>query len=254
MPTIKQKDVFPATDVPWSQGVKVYNNSGSSIASNDIVYASGRRGLHMEVTAADADAAVSSLGNLFVARHEIPDGEYGHVLPWKVEADVDTSAAAVAGQAIYLSGTAGGWSISAPTSGTKARVGTVLEVNATTGAVLIAPALSWADAGGSSLTVADPGTGAAIPLNSSAYIALTTGGSGETNTLAIPQFVGQELVLALDTDGGGNRVVTASQAINATGDTVMTFADAGDAIELTAITVGGALRWRVMGNEGVALS
>lgn len=102
--------------------------------------------------------------------------------------------------------------------------------------------------------LADPGDAAAIPVTRSASIAFTTGGSGETGTLAIPAYVGQLLSLTLDVDGGGDRVVTAASAINQTGNTIMTFADAGDHITLIGVQVAGAPVWRILANDGVALS
>lgn len=104
------------------------------------------------------------------------------------------------------------------------------------------------------IALADPGDAAAIPVTRSATVAMTTGGAGETGTLAIPTFIGQRLILVLDVDGGGDRVVTAASAINAAGNTQMTFGDAGDFIVLFAVQVGGVLAWRVMENEGVALA
>lgn len=103
------------------------------------------------------------------------------------------------------------------------------------------------------LALADPGTGVAIPVTRSASIAITTAGA-ETNTLAIPTFLGQKLILFVDTYAVGDRVVTASQAINQNGDTIMTFGAVRDTIVLEAVTVGGALRWQVTSNEGVALT
>lgn len=103
------------------------------------------------------------------------------------------------------------------------------------------------------ITLADPGDGQAIPVTRSATVAITTA-AAETNTLAIPTFVGQKLFLICDTHAVGDRVVTSAQAINQTGNTIMTFGAAGDAILLQAATVGGALRWRVVANDGVALS
>lgn len=100
--------------------------------------------------------------------------------------------------------------------------------------------------------VADPGDAGAIPVTQSASVALTTAGA-ETRTIALPAFIGQRLNVCLDTDGG-DAVVTVAQPINQTGDNTLTFADAGDHISLEAITVGGALRWRVLANDGVALS
>lgn len=103
------------------------------------------------------------------------------------------------------------------------------------------------------IEVSDPGTGAAIPVTNSAYIGFTFNGS-ETNTLAIPTFIGQRLILNADTATSGSRVVTSAQAINQAGNTIMTFASARDCISLAAIKVGGALRWQVVANDGVALS
>ena len=105
------------------------------------------------------------------------------------------------------------------------------------------------------LTIADPGTGVAIPVTKSGYIALTIGSAGaETNLMAIPSFIGQVLSINADTCGTGTRAITCAQAINQTGNTIMTFASAADYIVLRAATIGGALRWRVAANDGVALS
>ncbi len=103
------------------------------------------------------------------------------------------------------------------------------------------------------LTLADPGTGVAIPVTRSATVNIVTA-AAETNTLAIPTFVGQVLVLNMDTRSVGDRVVTSAQSINQAGNTIMTFGAARDCITLRGVKVGGALRWTVMGNDGVALS
>lgn len=101
-------------------------------------------------------------------------------------------------------------------------------------------------------TIADPGNAGAIPVTTNGVCALTSAGA-ETRTLAIPTFMGQRLSLICDTYVG-NIVVTSAQAINQAGNTVMTFNAAADYIALEAATVGGALRWRVAANDGVALS
>lgn len=103
--------------------------------------------------------------------------------------------------------------------------------------------------------IADPGSTKAIPVTASGFVPLTIAGAGETNTLADPTFVGQKLDIIADTLGGvGARAITAASAINQTGNTVMTFAAAQDFIRLVAVTIGGALKWRVAANDGVALS
>lgn len=99
----------------------------------------------------------------------------------------------------------------------------------------------------------DPGDAAAIPVNRSAHIPITTA-AAETNTLAIPAFIGQKLILICDVYAVGDRVVTVASAVNQTGNNTLTFGAAGDMIVLEAAQVAGALVWRVTANDGVALS
>lgn len=101
-------------------------------------------------------------------------------------------------------------------------------------------------------TITDPGNAGAIPVTVNGVCAMTSAGA-ETRTLAIPTFMGQELSLICDTYVG-NIVVTSAQAINQAGNTIMTFGVVNDNITLKAMTIGGALRWRVIANDGVALS
>ena len=100
--------------------------------------------------------------------------------------------------------------------------------------------------------ITDPGAAGAIPVTKSGTCPLVTE-AAEARSLAIPSFLGQEIVLVLDTDGG-DCTVTSSQAVNAAGNTVLTFNDAGDFVVLKAVTIGGALRWRIAENVGVTLS
>lgn len=100
--------------------------------------------------------------------------------------------------------------------------------------------------------ISDPGDAGAIPVTRSGNCALTTAGA-ETRTLAIPSKVGTSLAVTLDVDGG-DCVITAAAAINQTGNNTITLGDAGDTIVLEGVQVGGALVWRVIVNDGCALS
>lgn len=100
--------------------------------------------------------------------------------------------------------------------------------------------------------IADPGDAAAVPVTHSGSVSFVTAGA-ETRTIAAPTFVGQQLSLGFKTDGG-DCVVTVSTAVNQTGNNTLTFADAGDHLQLTAVRSGANLRWRVVANDGVALS
>lgn len=130
------------------------------------------------------------------------------------------------------------------------KVDTVAEY--TSGSGVTIDGLTIKDGAVQPTAITDPGDAGAIPVTASGTCAITTAGA-ETRTLAIPTFISQQITLCLDTDGG-DAVVTVAQAVNQTGNNTLTMADAGDEITLRAITVGGALRWRVGSNDGVALS
>jgi len=103
------------------------------------------------------------------------------------------------------------------------------------------------------IAVADPGDGGAIPVTKSGQVAITTTGVDDTRSLAIPTFVGQILAISLDVDAG-DAVITVAAAINQAGNNTITMADAGDIIILIGVQVGGAKVWRVVANDGAALS
>ena len=104
--------------------------------------------------------------------------------------------------------------------------------------------------------IPDPGDAGLINIaDSPAYIDMVTGASGETRTLKDPSGGGQILILNLQTDGGGDSVVTADSAINQTGNTIITFGDANDNVSFYSIRDGsGTFAWRISNNDGTALS
>jgi hypothetical protein len=109
--------------------------------------------------------------------------------------------------------------------------------------------------GASTNTIADPGTGVAIPVTASGVCPLTIGSAGaESNSLADPTFMGQMITIVADTVGSGTRAVTAASVINGANNTIMTFNAVRDQIVLQAITVAGALKWSIILNISVTLS
>lgn len=102
------------------------------------------------------------------------------------------------------------------------------------------------------VAIADPGDAGAIPVVRSGSVPITTAGA-ETRTLAIPTFIGQELTISCDVYVGDG-VITVAAAINQAGNTIITLNTAGDTVKLTAVQVGSALVWRVVVNDGAALS
>jgi hypothetical protein len=102
--------------------------------------------------------------------------------------------------------------------------------------------------------IADPGDAGAIPVLRSGNCALTTGAAGETRTIADPGTVGLTLSVSHDVDGGGDAVITVATAFNQTGNNTITMADAGDTVVLTSVQVAGSPVWRLVVNDGAALT
>ena len=96
--------------------------------------------------------------------------------------------------------------------------------------------------------IADPGNAGAISVAASGVLPLVSAGA-ETRTLAIPTFHGQRIAIVLNTDLG-TVTITVAQAIDEEGSTTIALDDAGDWIELVAVTIAGALRWRIAENCG----
>jgi predicted RecA/RadA family phage recombinase len=97
--------------------------------------------------------------------------------------------------------------------------------------------------------ITDPGDGEAIPVTTSGVCAMTsTEAGGETRTLAIPSFIGQQLILTLDVDGG-DVVVTAASTVDGSNDE-LTFDAAGETLVLVGTQIAGVLAWRILENIG----
>jgi hypothetical protein len=107
-------------------------------------------------------------------------------------------------------------------------------------------------AGAATNSITDPGNAGAIAVTADGVCNLTSAGA-ETRTLAIPTFVGQRILLCLDTDGG-DCVVTVASSFNQAGNTIITLNDAGDSVELVGRTVGGTRKWQLAFNDGATLS
>lgn len=118
MGNLKQRLIKPGRDFNYAEGVKV--KAAEAIAENDVVHVTSYAGPFLVVSKASAAVATSCEGRLMFAKHAIPSGGYGVVLPWKLVTGLDTSAASSAGVPIYLkSSVAGGWTVTAPSGGTK---------------------------------------------------------------------------------------------------------------------------------------
>jgi len=113
--------------------------AGGTVAKGDIVMPDSTTAVasnSISVTKAAANNGKVVNSPLFVAAHPGTAGGSLRVAEWWVLSGQNTSGAAV-DDPVYLSDTAGGWSLSPGTS--KRRIGTVLVVHASAGVVLLAP-------------------------------------------------------------------------------------------------------------------
>jgi len=102
--------------------------------------------------------------------------------------------------------------------------------------------------------ISDPGDAGTFLLPDHHHVVchLTSGGA-ETRTLGAPVFFGQQVTLTFSVDGG-DITLTAAATVNQTGNNTLIFADAGDEVTLRGAIKAGALLWRSVSNDGVALS
>jgi hypothetical protein len=123
------------------------------------------------------------------------------------------------------------------------------------GAKKVTTAMLADNASANCKAIADPGTGEAIPVTGSGYVEIAIGDAAQTNTLAVPTFVGQELTIyAVSRAGSGTRTITVASAVNQTGNNTILLDAAGETVVLRAIKVGAALAWRVIVADGATLS
>jgi hypothetical protein len=107
----------------------------------------------------------------------------------------------------------------------------------------------------------DPGNGGEIRVTEDLQILEMVSTGAETRTLKAPTKPGIRFVLRFMTDGG-DILVTAENGYNVEGDTVATFNDASDLLQLISVeytaptaTAPATYRWQVSeGNMGVTIS
>jgi hypothetical protein len=100
----------------------------------------------------------------------------------------------------------------------------------------------------------DPGNGGTIRVTEDLQICEMVSTGTETRTLANPTKQGLRFIFRLLTDGG-DVAVTASNGLNASGNTVATFEEASDLLQIMSVQTATGFRWDIVHNIGsVALS
>lgn len=119
-------------------GLRVINKTGSSIAKDKLVAVTGYDTTAKRPKVVLADADVAGHDDVWVTNAAIANNVEGYVFKGLVSAaNLDTNAAATAGDPVFLNTTAGGFTVTAPTA-TAARVvevGSVIVKSATVGQI-----------------------------------------------------------------------------------------------------------------------
>jgi hypothetical protein len=177
----------------------------------------------------------------------------GMVVQWAI-VDLATNTSALDAP-VYVNAANPGEITLAPSAGA-AVVGKVIRVGLsaadTTNTVLLYPEAMRS--AGNAAEIQDVGPAATF---SDASLVIGSGGTcrlgaAGTRTLNAPVIAGQEVTFA--TTGTNANVITVATTVNQAGNNTLTFNAATDVIVLRSVAVGGTLLWRVLLNDGVALS
>lgn len=116
-----------------------YNGTGSTISNGSVVYITGAQGQRPSVALADADTESTSSKTFGIATEDISNGAEGFVATFGIVNGVNT-AGFTAGQALWLSSTAGQLTNVKPSAPTHAVfVGYCLHVNSSSGRIFVNP-------------------------------------------------------------------------------------------------------------------
>jgi len=126
---------FTAIGSTTAGTINVY--AAEDIAAGEIVAIEGWNAVNSMPTVylADADRAAGRYEDLYFAGSAISSGDTGVVSKRGTLSSIDTSDASAAGQAVYLSETAGGWTLTRPAAGLAIQIGIVTEDHASTGRI-----------------------------------------------------------------------------------------------------------------------
>ncbi len=127
----------PNATIPEDAPVAVRNNTGSSLAAGDLVYISGWDEANTRPEVSPAEADVAGKQAVLVMRASLATATGGEAFrAWRTAADQDTDGSTV-GDPVYLSETAGEFTLTAPTAAGSVRqvVGRVAIVRLTVGVV-----------------------------------------------------------------------------------------------------------------------
>jgi hypothetical protein len=100
-----------------------------------------------------------------------------------------------------------------------------------------------------SKVIQDPGASGTITVIQDLQVCELVTLTAESRTLTVPTKPGIRFTLRMKTDGGDATVTTAN-GWNVTGNTIATFADVGDQLDLISVTHTTGYRWEILTNTG----
>lgn len=209
MSLIRQEEVYPAVSIPWAQALECRAGTGG-VAQYDIVVinsVAATGSVIPKAVKADADGTLLNAGIMMIATGAADaDGKFLAV-PWVVITGLDTNAATAAGYPVYLSTTAGGWTVTKPSGADDAvvPVGTVLVDDASDGAIMLKP--GGAAVGGFQKV----GTAAVVTAGVTVALGANFANGRAVATWAEDPGADQSLFAAID--GSGNLVITPTAAV-----------------------------------------
>lgn len=158
-------------DIPLGQEniVLCYNGTGAVIPKGKVVAVIGAQGQRPSIALADADSEPLSAGTLGVTSESIANGAEGFVTTFGTIRGIDTSAF-TAGDDVYLSQTAGGFTATRPTAPAHTVfLGWIIKVNASSGELFLNINNGWELNELHNVLITNPQSGQALVYNGTVW-------------------------------------------------------------------------------------
>lgn len=158
-------------DIPLGQEniVLCYNGTGAVIPKGKVVAVVGAQGQRPSIALADADSEPLSAGTLGVTSESIANGAEGFVTTFGTIRGIDTSAF-TAGDDVYLSQTAGGFTATRPTAPAHTVfLGWIIKVNASSGELFLNINNGWELDELHNVLITNPQSGQALVYNGTVW-------------------------------------------------------------------------------------
>ena len=158
--------MYTQTLISAALAISVHNNTGGTLAAGTLVYPSSYSAAQSRLIVAKADADTPSLHALWIVTADILNSANGVVAAIGDVGSLNTAAGAV-GDPVYLSGTLGTWTLTAPTGADQVQqvIGRIITSHASTGSIRFFPGFRLIQKVGTSFLQDDSITAAKIVAN-----------------------------------------------------------------------------------------